>query len=128
MKKLLILLLISGAVYSQNVTKKETINQLLCKTWNADYAMMNGLKVQKMGPMKSLTYTFKADNTYLANGIVSGKWQYNAKKKNIELFVNGILKSTITTLQSKKIVMILNADKSAPKEVAKLEIYFKPKG
>jgi hypothetical protein len=128
MKKLLLLLLISGVVYSQNVTKKETINQLLCKTWNADYAMMNGLKVQKMGPMKSLTYSFKADNTYLANGTVSGKWQYNAKKKNIELLVNGILKSTITTLQSKKMAMILNADSSAPKDVPKLEIYFKPKG
>ena len=128
MKKLLIILLLSSAVYSQNVTKKETINKLLCKTWIADYALLNGLKVEKMGQMKSLDYTFKSDNTYLANGTISGKWQYNAKKKSIELLVNGILKSTITSLQSKKLVMILNADKSAPKEVTKLEIYFKPKG
>ena len=129
MKKLLVVLLISGAVYSQNITKKETINQNLCKAWITDYAMMGGLKVEKMGQMKSLTYTFKADNTYLANGrTVSGKWQYNSKKKNIELLVNGVLKSTITTLQSKKIIMVLNLDKSGPKEMGKLEIYFKPKG
>jgi hypothetical protein len=127
MKKLLALILISGAVYSQNITKKESINQNLCKTWIADYAMMGGLKVEKMGQMKSLTYTFKADNTYVANGTVSGKWQYNSKKKNIELFVSGVAKSTITTLQSKKIVMVLNVDKAAPKEIGKLEIYFKPK-
>ena len=128
MKKLLVFLLISGTVYSQNITKKEAINQYLCKVWAADYAMMGGLKVEKMGQMKSLTYTFKADNTYLANGTVSGKWQYNSKKRNIELLVNGVLKSTITSLHSKKMIMVLNVDKSAPKEIGKLEIYFKPKG
>ncbi|WP_264521477.1 hypothetical protein [Flavobacterium sp. N1994] len=128
MKKLLILLLLSGTVYSQNISKKEAINKNLCKAWVADYAMMGGLKVEKMGQMKSLTYTFKSDNTYLANGTISGKWQYNSKKKNIELLVNGVLKSTITSLEKKKIVMILNVDKSAPKEMGKLEIYFKPKG
>lgn len=126
MRKLVILLLLSGTVYSQNVTKKETINQLLCKTWIADYAMLNGLKVEKMGQMKSLEYTFKADGTYLANKTVSGTWKYNAGKKSIDLFVNGILKSTITTLQSKKTIMVLSPDKSAPK-MGKFEIYFKPK-
>ena len=127
MKKLLIALLISGAVYSQNITKKETINQDLCKSWVANYAMMNGLKVEKMGPMKSLVYTFKTDNTYMANGTVSGTWKFNAKKKCVELYLNGVLKSTITTLQNKKLIMILNADKSAPKTISSLEIYFKPK-
>ncbi|WP_293872042.1 hypothetical protein [Flavobacterium sp.] len=127
MKKLLVFLLLSGAVYSQNILKKETINQYLCKTWMADYAMMGGLKVEKMGQMKSLTYSFKADHTYLANGTVSGKWQYNSKNKNIELFAGDVLKSTITTLKSKKMVMVLNADKSGPKEMSALEIYFKQK-
>jgi hypothetical protein len=127
MKKLFILLLISSAVYSQNVTKKEAINTLLCKTWIANYAMMNNMKVQKMGQMKRLSYTFKTDHTYLANNTISGKWQYNTKKKNIELFVNGSLKSTITNLQSQKMAMVLNADVNAPKEIAKIEIHFKPK-
>ncbi|HNP32605.1 MAG TPA: hypothetical protein PKN96_04885, partial [Flavobacterium sp.] len=80
-----------------------------------------------LGAMKSLIYSFKADNTYLANGTISGKWQYNAKKKSIELLVNGVIKSTITTLQNKKFIMVLVADKSAPKEVSSLEIHFKPK-
>ena len=126
MKKLLFVLLISSAVHSQNVTKKETINQLLCKTWIADYAMLDGLKVEKMGQMKSLEYTFKTNGTYLGNKTVSGTWKYNAKKKNIDLFVNGILKSTITTLQNKKITMVLSPEKSAPK-MGKFEIYFKLK-
>ena len=128
MKKLLVLLLVSGAVYSQKITKKETINQFLFKTWVADYGMLNGLKIEKMGDMKSLQYVFKADNTYIANDVASGKWKYNEKKKRIELYLNGVLKSSITTLQSKKMVMTLNTDKSAPKEIGKLEIYFKPKG
>jgi hypothetical protein len=128
MKKLLLLLLISSAVYSQNITQdKATATKLLCKTWIADYAMMNGLKIEKMGQMKSLEYTFKADGTYVGNKTVTGKWLFNAKKKCIELYLNGILKSTITSLQSKKIVMILNVDKSAPKGIGKLEIYFKSK-
>jgi hypothetical protein len=128
MKKLFILLLLSSAVYSQNINhKKEIATKFLCKTWIANYAMMNGLKVEKMGQMKTLEYTFKADGTYLANKTVSGKWQFNARKKCVELYLNGALKSTITTLQSKKAVMVLNADKSAPKDLKTLEIYFKPK-
>ena len=122
------MLVVSSAVYSQNITKKETINQFLCKTWVVDYGMMNGLKIEKLGQMKALIYSFKADNTYTLNGQTRGTWQYNAKKKSIELFQSNILRSTIVTLQSKKIVMTLNSDKSAPKEVSKLEIYFSPKG
>ena len=128
MKKILLLLLISSVAYSQKITQdKATVTKLLCKNWTADYAMMNGLKVEKMGQMKSLEYVFKADGTYIGNKSVTGKWQFNAKKKSIELYVNNILKSTITSLQNNKIVMKLNADKSAPKEIGKLDIYFKPK-
>jgi hypothetical protein len=128
MKKLLILLLISSAAFSQNITQdKATISKFLCKNWIANYAMMNGLRAEKLGPIKSLEYSFKADGTYVGNKTVTGKWQFNAKKKCIELYVKGVLKSTITTLQNKKIVMVLNTDKSAPKESSKLEIYFKPK-
>ena len=128
MKKLLILLLISSVVYSQNIVhNKETVTKFLCKKWVANYAMLNGLKVEKMGQIESLQYEFKADGSFLANKTVTGKWQFNAKKKCIELYLNGVLKSTITTLQSKKIVMILNVDKSAPKNMGKFEIYFKPK-
>lgn len=128
MKKILILLLLSGAAYSQNVTdKKETVTAYLCKTWVTNYAMMNGLKVEKLGQMKSLEYTFKADGTYLANKTMSGTWKLNPKKKSIELYLNGTLKSTIIALRSKKVIMKLNADKSAPKDIQSLEIYFKPK-
>lgn len=128
MKKMLIILLISSAAYSQNITdSKATVTRLLCKTWKANDAMMNGLKVQNMGQMKSLEFTFTADGNYLGNKIIKDKWKFNAKKKCIELYEKGVLKSTITTLQSKKIVMVLNADKSAPKNVTQLEIYFKPK-
>lgn len=128
MKKLLILLLISSALYSQNITHdKVMVSKFLCKTWIVNYAMMNGLKVEKLGQMESLQYDFKADGTFIGNKTVTGKWQFNAKKKCVELYLNGILKSTITTLQSKKVVMILNTDKSAPKAMGKLEIYFKPK-
>ena len=127
MKKIYILFLLSATVYSQNITQnKEAVTKLLCKTWLADYAMLNGLKVEQMGQMKSLIYTFKADGTYLMNN-KSGKWQFNEKKKCVELFLDGTLKSTITSLQNKKIVMILNPDKSAPKGMGKFEIYFKSK-
>lgn len=126
MKKLLLLLFLSGTVYSQNITHdKETVSKFLCKTWVVNYAMMNGLKVEKLGQMQSLKYNFKTDGTYIMNDANSGTWKFNAKKKNVELYVSGALKSIITTLQSKKAVMILSANPSAPK--AKVEIYFKPK-
>lgn len=127
MKKLLILLLLSSAAFSQNVTKKETINKFLLKTWIADYGMMNGLRIEKMGQMKKLEYTFKADNTYILNVKKSGTWKYNEKAKCIELYQDGKLKSTIVSLQNKSYVMTLTADASAPKGVKDFRIFFKPK-
>lgn len=122
------LLLLSSAAFSQNIIqKKEDVSKLLCKTWNADHATLNGLNVEQMGPMKSLKYAFKTDGTYLLNDKNPGKWKYDTKKKCIELYQDNALKSTITTLRSKKIVMILNPAKGAPKGAGKLEIFFKPK-
>jgi hypothetical protein len=127
-KSLFILLLVSSIAYSQNVTKKETINKLLLgKTWKAEYGIMNGLKIEKLGQIKSIECTFKADKTYLFNKDKTGTWEYNAKKKCIELFMNGALRSTITTLKNKEIVMTVNPDKEMPKGVKDLQIFFKPK-
>lgn len=129
MKKLFILLLLSSAAFSQNVAKKETINKFLLKTWKADYAMLNGLKVEKMGKMQSLEYTFKADGTFIGNKTASGTWKYNARQKSIELYQDAALKSTITSLQANKFIMVLNIDEATPtpKGVKTLQIYFKPK-
>ena len=129
MKKLLfIALLISSAAFSQSVTKKETITKLLLKSWKADYGMMNGLRIEKMGQMKQLEYTFKADYTYVMNQGKTGQWKYNDKKKCIDLYLDGKVKSRIIKLQAKSLVMNLNADKDAPKEVKDFQIFFKPKG
>ncbi|MGC4039333.1 MAG: hypothetical protein QM710_00665 [Flavobacterium sp.] len=127
MKKLLLILLISSVAFSQNVAKKETINKFLLKTWTADYAMMNGQKIEKMGQMKKMEYVFKADNTYTLNKDKSGQWKYDEKKKCIELFQDGKLRSTITSLKEKSFVMTLNPDKAAPKGVKDFQIFFKPK-
>ena len=128
MKKLLLTaLLISSVAFSQSVTKKETITKFLLKSWKADYGMMNGLKIQQMGQMKQLEYTFKADNTYVMNKGKTGQWKYNEKKKCIDLYLDGKIKSTIIKLQAKSLVMTLNADKTAPKEVKDFQIFFKPK-
>lgn len=127
MKKLILLLLVTGLAYSQNVTKKEDINKLLLKSWTADYAMMNGQKIEKMGQIKKMEYVFKVDKTYVLNDDKSGQWKYNEKKKAIELYQDGKLKSTITTLKSNSFVMVLNPDKSAPKGVKDFQIFFKPK-
>lgn len=126
MKKIIILLFISNIVFAQNIAKKEVLEANLFKNWVADYAMLNGLRVEKMGQMKSLQYSFKSDGTYIAQKNIQGNWKYNAKKKCIDLFLNGVLKSTIITLQNKKFVMVLAPDKAAPKGTT-FEIYFKPK-
>lgn len=127
MKKIALLLLISSFAFAQNVTKKQDIDKLLLKTWKADYGMMDGLKIEKMGKMKQLEYTFKADKTYTLNKDKSGQWKYNEKKKCIDLYQDGKLRSTITTLKQKNFVMILTPDKSTPKGIKTFEIFFKPK-
>lgn len=128
MKKfLLTALLISSVAFSQSITKKETITKLLLKSWKADYGMMNGLRIEKMGQMKQLEYTFKADNTYLMNKGKTGQWKYNDKKKCIDLYLDGKIKSSIIKLQAKSFAMTLTPDKTAPKEVKDFQIFFKPK-
>lgn len=128
MKKILLAaLLISSVAFSQGITKKETIAKLLLKSWKADYGMMNGLRIEKMGQMKQLEYTFKADNTYLMNKGKTGQWKYNEKKKCIDLYLDGKIKSSIVKLQAKSFAMTLTPDKTAPKEVVDFKIFFKPK-
>jgi hypothetical protein len=51
MKKIIILLFISNIVFAQNIAKKEVLEANLFKNWVADYAMLNGLRVEKMGQM-----------------------------------------------------------------------------
>ncbi len=128
MKRFLILLLLSGVAYSQNIAhNKETVTKFLCKNWIAYYATMEGKKMEKMGKMKTLEYLFKSDGTYLANKRVSGKWLLNVKKKRVELYLNGKLKSMVVTLQNNKMVLMFNAGPSAPPRIKTLTIYFKPK-
>lgn len=128
MKKLLfIALLVSSVSFAQSITKKETITKFLLKTWKADYGMMNGLKIEKMGKMKELEYTFKSDNTYVMNKGKVGQWKYNEKKKCIDLYLDGKVKSIIIKLQAKSLVMTLSPDETAPKEVKDFQIFFKPK-
>jgi hypothetical protein len=127
MKKIVIVLLLTTAAYSQNVPKKELVNKYLPGAWKANYAMLNGLKVEKMAEMKSLEYTFKLDGTFSGAKDVKGTWKYNSKQKSIGLYQNGALKSTISSLQSKKMIMILNIGDAAPKGVQSLEIHLKPK-
>ena len=87
MKKYLFLfLLICTAAFGQNVTQsKSAVDDLLCRSWKVEYAMVGDEKL----PVKAdIIFLFNRDNTFvvtLLGTAKSGKWALNTDEKFIEI-------------------------------------------
>jgi hypothetical protein len=50
---------------AQNVTQSKTeLSKLLCKTWKADYAMMNAMRINQLPNNSAFEFEFNTDNSY----------------------------------------------------------------
>lgn len=117
---------------AQNVTQTKTeLTKVLCKTWKADYAMMNGMRINQLPNNIAFELEFNSDNSYLViteKTKQKGKWTFNETKKYIDLAINNKTNSRITKINENELVLVLVSDgKSNPPGLPNMEVYCKTK-
>ncbi|MFT5254482.1 MAG: hypothetical protein ACI87N_003554 [Flavobacteriales bacterium] len=117
---------------AQNVTQSKTeLSKLLCKTWKADYAMMNGMRINQLPNNIAFEFEFNTDNSYFVikeKTKQQGKWTYNENKKYIDLAINNKTNSRITKINENELVLVLVSDgKNNPVDLPNMEVYLKTK-
>jgi hypothetical protein len=117
---------------AQNISLTKTeLNKALCKTWKADYAMMNGMRINQLPNNIAFEFEFNSDNTYLVikeKTKQKGKWTFNEKKKYIDLAINNKTNSRITKINENELILVLVSDgKSNPPGLPNMEVYCKTK-
>ena len=130
-KNLFAFLLIIGfapLLNAQNISlSKEELTKHLCREWKTAYATMGGMNV---GPKANAGFdvVFNSDGSYTTSkSTTKGKWNFDTKKKYVELRMNNKLTSRIISIDEKEFVMVLVSDADGPKGMPDLEIHFIPK-
>ena len=116
--------------FSQNVTlHKNEVEKLLCQSWNFDYGLSNGVKIQGLETANQ-EYSFNANNSYKLIGadsfVSSGTWKFVPEKKRIELYLDNGNSSGYIKFISENQFILIPGENSVP-ETVNLEFFFYPK-
>jgi len=135
MKKTLILIgLIIGmnlTAFAQEVTlSKSELENILCKQWGIEYAMMGTIKIEQMPGAKDFDFLFKKDGKYdliEEDGTTKiGIWKYYPENNYVELSINGKITSRIKSIVKNKLILTMVSGKNDPSGLPNVEIHFKP--
>ncbi|MGB8191578.1 MAG: hypothetical protein WCF67_06650 [Chitinophagaceae bacterium] len=120
MKKILfsiaLMFIAVSTLQAQNVDlSPEKVQEFLCKKWEVEYAMMGDVKVDRTAGATEMYCEFRKDKTFTMSGDVGGNdkfngtWNFDAKKKRIDLNVKGDIVHIIS-LQEKQFIMFLDPE------------------
>ncbi len=117
--------------FAQEVTLSESeLKNVLCKQWEIEYAMMNGMKIGQMPGASDFDLKFKKDGTYDLiredEKNESGIWTYNSEKKYVELAIKEKVTSRIKSIDKTKLILILVSGQNDPPGLPSVEVHFKP--
>jgi len=136
MKKIIILPFISIIFYASHLVAQnielspDSLSTLLCKKWQMNYVMMDGMKIERGAGAPETNFEFKKDKTYSMtdNKKNSGKgtWTYDPKKKLVKLITNGKSYSSVIELTDAELVMFIDTREATPGEPP-FKTYFKPR-
>jgi len=117
--------------FAQEVTLSESeLENVLCKQWDIEYAMMNGMKIGQMPGAADFDIKFKSDGEYdliREDGEnESGIWTYDSEKKYVELSIKDKVTSRIKSLDTNKLILTLVSGKNDPPGLPSVEVHFKP--
>jgi len=117
---------------AQNVTQSKTeLSKLLCKTWKADYALINGMRINQLPNNIAFEFEFNTDNSYFVikeKTKQQGIWTYNENKKYIDLAINNKTNSRISKINENELLLVLVSDgKNNIIDLPNMEVYLKTK-
>ena len=116
----------------QGAVGKDSLKAWLCKTWQADYALAEGMKITRRPGAVDIIYIFNPDNTFVINpgdrkNSQYGTWEYNPEKKFILLRKRGRRDSRIISLIREELVMLIEIKNTMPDNPQDLKMVFKVK-
>jgi hypothetical protein len=126
-------LLTSSKSFSQAVDlSTDSVEALLCKKWEVNYALMGERKIGRIPGATEINYEFKKDKTFLMTSNdpkdnTKGTWAYDAKKKIIKLTINGRNNNNIISLKDEELIMLANMNEGSAGDPMELKIVYKIK-
>jgi Lipocalin-like domain len=128
----IITLMADCSLLGQNINMPpDDVTKILCKKWQIDYALMNGMKVYIANGATQVNYKFDADGLfYLTNNDPNkkskGSWSYETNKKSIKLTINGTSNTNIISLNENELVMMADTKQATPDDPSNIKMVFKP--
>jgi len=126
------LLAFQAHTYAQNIhLPADSVTKLLCKTWEVDYALVQGKKVTMPSSTPKIYLVFHKDGTCSAVGGKSkpgekGRWEYDAQTGTISMIVEKERKSIISLTKTQFVVSADDQD-AVPDDSLRIKVYFKVK-
>lgn len=125
--------LLFAATASAQEVKPDSLTAFLCKKWEINYAIMGGMKIERLPTAAQVNYEFLTDKTFTITGNdgtqkVKGSWTYLPDKKMIKLVSNGKNNTNIVSLKSGEFVLIANTRSATPDDPMPMKMVFKVKG
>jgi hypothetical protein len=123
----------STSSFAQNITiPLDSIQTLLCKKWEVDYALMGGMKIGRMPGASEINYEFNKDKTFIMTSNdpkekKKGTWSCDPKKKLIKLTVDGRSNTSIISLKEGEFVMLTDTKNATPDDPMEIKLVYKPR-
>ncbi|HLK28056.1 MAG TPA: DUF4923 family protein [Puia sp.] len=128
---IILFLLCSSKSFCQTIdVQEDSLKNLLCKKWQMDYAMMGGMKINKMPSAAEANFEFKKDGTFIEttnkdSKKINGTWIYDKNKKHIKLTINGKSSLSIISLKEDELTMLADTKQATPDDPMQLQIVYK---
>jgi hypothetical protein len=122
------------STFSQNINLSiDSVNTLLCKKWQVDYALMGNMKIEQPPGATEINYEFLKNGTVIMTTSAAtdkdktrGSWIYDVKNKRVKIVTYNKNTGVITGLNNSMLIMQMNTDKNGFAE-GELKMVCKPK-
>ncbi|HEX4849170.1 MAG TPA: lipocalin family protein [Puia sp.] len=127
----MILLISSSNSFCQAINLEgDSLKNLLCKQWKMDYAIMGGMRIDKMPGAAETNFEFKNDGTFIQTTNISsqktkGGWSYDKNKKVVKLISNGKSNFNIISLKKDELIMLADTKQATPDDPTPIQIVYK---
>jgi hypothetical protein len=106
----------------------ESVKEMLCKHWQIDYMLSEGVRVGRGSGSPNLIYAFEPDNSFVFTRDspaeeVKGRWAFDAKNKWVRLIAK--TGGRVVSLSEEEMVVVV--DRKKPGEAGEMKMVFKVK-
>jgi hypothetical protein len=108
----------------------DQVKSYLCKSWEINYSMAEGVKIVRAPGGKNLIYNFNQDGTVYfydnSKTKIIQDWRYNENQGDVIIAENGKTNAKVVSLNADELAMIIYSDGTPDPSMA-VKVFFKVK-